>query len=129
MGRCLEAALVVIVGGLALGGCASRPGSGSATLAPASCPAAPDSTGPLRLATVFIDGRPLATNVRARLTSAFPESYELEPPEPAAVAAIPVQSIDLIQFVRGPEAELAYRLCPGAVAFLITTKRPEAGVR
>jgi len=33
----------------------------------------------------------------------------------------------LIQFARGPEAEREYGLCPGVVAFLITTKRPSTG--
>lgn len=113
----------------ALAGCASA--AGRSTVAPvrSSCPTPPDSTGPERLATVLVDGRLVAANVKARLERSFPESYQLEEPEPPALKAIPAAEIDLIQFARGPEAEREYGLCPGVVAFLITTKRSGSAPR
>ncbi len=123
MPRPLVAASFAIVTAGLLVGCASFRGQASSASPPSGCPAPPDSTGPARLATVFVDGRPIATNVRARLERQFPESYELEPPEPPALTAIPIESIDLIQFASGQAAERDYQLCPGVVAFLITLKR------
>jgi hypothetical protein len=88
------------------------------------CPAPPDSASTARLATVYLDGRRIAVNVPARLESEAPESYQLDAPEPPELAKVPIDSIDLVEFVRGPEAERLHGLCPGVVGFLITTKRP-----
>ncbi len=89
--------------------------------APVDCAAA-DTTAGIRIASVFIDGRRVAAGRKARLDQPFPETYALEGEEPAEVKALPVERIDLIQFLRGEEAERVHQLCPGGVAFLITTR-------
>jgi hypothetical protein len=117
----------VIVAGVL--GCGSQARASSLGVKPVECPAAPDSTGSVRLVSVIVDGRLVATNVKAALERSDPESYQLESPEPPAVAAVSPESIDLIQFVRGPDAEREYHLCPGVVGFLMTTKRAAPPLR
>ncbi len=108
--------------GLAIGalvGCAA--GTSRGAPAAALCPAT-DTTAGHRTASVFIDGREVAAGLSARRgTEEFPETYSLDDPEPEALARLPVEQIDLIEYVRGADAERSYRLCPGGVAFLITT--------
>lgn len=88
------------------------------------CPSAVPAGQPARFASIFIDGKLVAANLEARQEQEFPETYVLVAPDPPAVAAIPAASIDLIQFLRGPDAEREFGLCPGVVAFLISTKAP-----
>jgi len=97
-------------------------GGGSATATPVDCPEPVPGDEPSRFGSVFIDDRRIATNVAVRRTNEFPETYELVGPEPSALAALPVERIDLVQYVRGPEAEQSYALCPGTVAILFATK-------
>jgi hypothetical protein len=87
-----------------------------------SCPPVVSLDQPARFGSVFVDGRQIATNVSVRRTSAFPESYEIDGPEPEALAAIPVERIDLVQYVRGDDAERTHAICPGTVALLFTTR-------
>ena len=44
--------------------------------------------------------------------------------DPPALASLRPDELDLLQFSRGEEAEHRVGLCPGYVAFLVTTKRP-----
>ncbi|MHB1327319.1 MAG: hypothetical protein ACYC2K_03880 [Gemmatimonadales bacterium] len=108
--------------GIAIGalvGCAAAVPAGAP--AAARCPAT-DTTAGQRVASVFIDGREVAAGLLARRgAEEFPETYSLDDPEPEAIASLPVERIDLVEYVRGVEAEQSYRLCPGGVAFLITT--------
>ncbi len=103
----------------ALIGCAAGTPGGAPTAV--RCPATDTAAGH-RTASIFIDGREIAAGLSARRgTEEFPETYSLDGPEPEALAALPVERIDLIEYVRGADAERSYRLCPGGVAFLITT--------
>ena len=108
---------------VALGAACSSPKSPAVAATPA-CPPAVPTDQPARFATIFVDGKVVASNLEARREQEFPETYELVNPEPPAVAAIPAGTIDLIQFLRGPDAERDYDLCPGVVAFVISTKKP-----
>lgn len=85
------------------------------------CPVV-DTTAGVRAASIFIDGKLVEAGRTARLTQEFPETFALDGDDPPALAALPAGKIDLLQFVRGVEAETDYRLCPGGVAFLITTR-------
>ena len=91
---------------------------------PERCSPPPDATGTARIADVFIDGQRVASGVPARLESESPEVYSLVEPEPDPVRALAPGSIDLIQFLHGPDAERAYGLCSGVVVFMITLRRP-----
>jgi hypothetical protein len=101
----------------------SAPGSNPT---PVPC-AVTDTAAGHRIASVFLDGRRIAAGLPARLVQAFPETFELEVDDPPALAAVPVERIDLIQFQRGLDAEREYQLCPGGVAYLITTKPGRRG--
>lgn len=118
--------MVLAVGAMALACTGSTGGLVAAAPGPAECPAV-DTTAGVRIASVFIDGRQVASGRRARLDAPFPETYSLEGDDPAELKALPVERIDLIQFLRGEDAERAYRLCPGGVAFLITTRASRLG--
>jgi len=112
---------LVPVAVLTTSGCAS--GSGPVVAAaPRDCPAPVSQDQPSRFGSVFIDERPVARNVPVRRTNEFPETYELTDPEPPELAALPVTRIDLVQYLRGPEAEATYQLCPGTVAVRFVTK-------
>lgn len=102
-------------------GCAA---SGPRSVPPPGALACPvvDTAAGKRLASIVIDGRLVAERLPARREQEMPETYQLDGPEPAELERLPPERIDLLQFVRGPEAEKEYRLCPGGVAFLITTK-------
>jgi len=110
----------------ALVGCGAGRSGGQTAIAPADCPEPVSADEPSRFGSVFIDGRRVASNLAVRRTNAFPETYELVGPEPGELAALPVDRIDLVQYLRGPDAEMSYALCPGTVAILFATK-PAAG--
>jgi hypothetical protein len=88
---------------------------------PADCRAV-DSAAGHWLATIFIDGVRVGDHLAARLEQIEPETFELTDPEPPRLAALRPETIDLLQFSRGPDAERALGLCPGYVAWLLTTK-------
>ncbi len=90
---------------------------------PANCRAVDSAAGQWRAA-IFIDGTRVGDHLGARLERALPESFELTDPEPPGFAALRPDAIDLLQFSRGAGVETAMGLCPGYVAWLITTKRP-----
>ncbi|MBX3147558.1 MAG: hypothetical protein KIT76_10670 [Pseudolabrys sp.] len=109
---------LIVALGAGMGCAAAAPGGAPTTI---RCPAA-DTTSGHRIASVFIDGREVAAGLSARRgAEEFPETYSLDGPEPEALAALPVERIDLIEYARGADAERRYRLCPGGVALLITT--------
>ncbi|MGE0443249.1 MAG: hypothetical protein AB7L66_09635 [Gemmatimonadales bacterium] len=87
------------------------------------CPPA-DTVANRWIASVVIDDRVVAEHLAARREQEFPEVFALEGPDPEPLARLPAGRIDLVQFVRGRDAEEAYRLCPGGVALLITTRSP-----
>jgi hypothetical protein len=86
------------------------------------CPPEVPAGATERYARVFIDGRAVGGNLKVKLESGEPESYEILDPEPAELAKLPVAKIDLIRYDKGPEAEAKYGLCKGMVAVVITTK-------
>lgn len=90
---------------------------------PANCRPV-DSTVGLWRAAIFIDGTRVGDHLAARREQIEPESFELTDPEPPGFAVLWPEAIDLLQFSRGTEVESALGLCPGYVAWLITTKRP-----
>ena len=81
-----------------------------------------DSAAGTWRAAVFIDGQRVGDHLRARREQVEPETFELGEAEPPLLAALGPERIDLIQFTRGEEAEATLGLCPGYVAFLVTTK-------
>ncbi len=83
-----------------------------------------DSVGGVWRATVFIDGKRAGDHLRARREQLEPETFELSEADPPALASLRPDELDLLQFSRGEEAEHRVGLCPGYVAFLVTTKRP-----
>ena len=93
------------------------------------CPRAVPDSATVRYGQVFIDGKKVGAVVKVKRENADPETYEIVDPEPAALKALPVAKIDLIQYRRGAEAEQRYRLCPGVVAIVITTKKSARGAR
>lgn len=103
--------------------CAAPARREAAAPKPAPCPPPTAVGDSLRSGSVLIDGRRVAERVPLRLEQLVPESYSIVGPEPPALAALPVERIDLIQFTSGPEAEARYGLCPGTVAILVTTRR------
>jgi hypothetical protein len=86
------------------------------------CPPAVADTASRRYARVFIDGRQVGGNVLVE-QEAGSISYDIVGQEPAELAKLPVNRIDLVSYDSGAEAEKKYRLCPGMVAILITTKK------
>ena len=113
---------LVLAAGIAVAAaCASGQTAASPTPVTAPCPPS-DSTANRWIASVFIDGKLIAANLPAKREQEFPETFALTGPEPAALAALAPEKIDLIQFSKGPDAEAEYQLCPGGVAFLITTR-------
>ncbi|MEZ4456007.1 MAG: hypothetical protein R2882_05555 [Gemmatimonadales bacterium] len=61
---------------------------------------------------MVIDDRVVAEHLAARREQVFPEVFALEP-DPEPLARLPAGRIDLVQFVRGRDAE-ACRLCRAA---------------
>lgn len=111
--------VLLVAGGVGSLSCGKPP----VTPAPAPvCRPAPDASGGRRWADVFVDGKPVARGVIVRLEQASPETYGFEGEEPVGLRAVPTDRIDLIQFLRGPEAESSYGICSGYVAVLVTTK-------
>lgn len=106
----------------AMVGCGAGRSGVQTPISPTDCPEPASADEPSRFGSVFIDGRRVASNVAVRRTNAFPETYELVGPEPSELAALPVERIDLVQYLRGPDAEMSYALCPGTVAVLFATK-------
>lgn len=93
----------------------------------APCPTA-DTTAGAWIASIFIDGEAVARRLPAKREQEFPETFALLGDDPPALASLAADRIDLIQFVRGADAEAEYRLCPGEVAMLITTRRPASRI-
>lgn len=125
IGRRRSWAAVQLAGSLALAVSACAGAGAGAEASPTARPC-PPPTAPgdsLRSGTVLIDGRPVATAVPMRLEQLTPETYTIPGPEPDSLRALPVERIDLIQFLSGPDAERLYALCPGTVAMLVTTRR------
>ena len=115
---------VLGLGGLVGLGCVRAAGAAPETgpVPSTECPPAVSLDQPARFGSVFVDGRMVGANLAVRRTNPFPETYEIDGPEPAALAAIPVERIDLVQYVRGDDAERTHALCPGTVALLFTTR-------
>ena len=112
----------IVVAGVALvAGSAS--GQEQKQVAKLPCPPVPTDTTHDRFGRVFIDGKRVGGNLRLRLESGEPESYEIVDPEPRELERLPASKIDLIQYDRGPEAEAKYSLCKGMVAIVIQTKK------
>lgn len=97
-------------------------GRSAAPPSPADCRRVDSLAGAWRM-TVFIDGRRVGDHLTARREQRAPESFELTGAEPPALASLRPDEFDLIQFSRGNEAESTFGLCPGYVAFLVTTRR------
>jgi hypothetical protein len=87
------------------------------------CPPAVADTASIRYGRVFIDGKAVGGNLKVRREPGEPETYEIVDPEPTELEHLPVSKIDLIQYLKGPDAETKYRVCQGMVAIVITTKR------
>ncbi len=102
--------------------CAGSARQSAVQPAPANCRPV-DSAAGLWRATIFIDGTRVGDHLAVRREQVEPESFELTDPEPPGLAALRPEAIDLLQFSRGPEVETTLGLCPGYVAWLITTKR------
>jgi hypothetical protein len=113
---------VGVIGVLVGLGCAGSAVPAGTPSPAGECPPVVSLDQPAGFGSVFVDGRRIATNLAVRRTSAFPESYEIDGPEPDALAEIPVERIDLVQYDRGDEAERMHSICPGTVALLFTTK-------
>lgn len=114
-GRLALAAVAIVA-------CAGPGRPSAATPNPADCQRV-DSLGGVWRMTVFIDTRRVGDHLTARREQPAPETFELTGAEPPALAALRPDQFDLIQFSRGNEAERTFGLCPGYVAFLVTTRR------
>lgn len=110
---------------VALIGACAGPGRPALSVAPGPVDCQPvDSVGGFWRVTVFIDGKRVGDHLRARREQLDPETFELSDAEPPALASLPPEAVDLLQFSRGEDAETTVGLCPGYVALLVTTKRP-----
>ncbi|MEZ4455866.1 MAG: hypothetical protein R2882_04820 [Gemmatimonadales bacterium] len=105
--------LLQTAGLLALG-CAAAAAPGALPAPAAACPPS-DTLANRWVASVVIDDRVVAEHLPARREQEFPETWALEGPDPEALTTLPAERIDLLQFMRGAEAEAAYHLCPGGV--------------
>lgn len=103
-------------------GCRAIPPAGPvAGPFPVGCQSVDSVAGRWR-ATIFIDGARIGDHLIARRESSEPDGFALIDAEPAGLAALRPEAIDLLQFSRGGEAETQLSLCPGYVAFLVSTK-------
>lgn len=103
--------------------CAGSAPPAAVEVRPADCRAVDSAAGQWRAA-IFLDGVRVGDHLAARREQVEPETFELTDPEPPRLAALRPETIDLLQFTRGPDAETALGLCPGYVGWLVTTKPP-----
>lgn len=111
------------VGLAVLAGCAAgaRPDTGTGL---EDCPPPTGITDTLRFGSIVIDGVVAARGTPFRLESSDPPTYAVVGEEPPALARLPVERIELVQFVSDPQATRRYDRCPGIVVMIISTRRP-----
>ncbi len=103
-------------------GCRAAPhATPSASPRPIECRSVDSVAGRWRV-TIFLNGARIGDHLLARREPSEPEVFELTDPEPPGLAALRPEAVDLVQFSRGDETETTFGLCPGYVAFLVTTK-------